>query len=324
MQSFFRFVIVSLAALAPALPAQDWAGLKAPQAAEPGARALGVSVDYGSFQRWALPGGNAALLDVDGLVKQQQRIEVGLELDWQWNDRWGCRLALPYRFAEFSRLPPEGFVYNFRLDDPNLRRAENTGDLSLDLRRAWGPWLGAALEITAPTGLGPFEAPHPMVATGEGRWQFEPRFIAGAETGEHQFWLQAGFPVQAGREANLSSQAPLGFEAAGPQTPSGGGAWLGPRYGAHGVAGWAWIWYRDKDSRHALALEADAWLRGAWNVGGNDLPGTQQQSLVLVPQLMSDFGRFKALAAWTSPVLASQNVPVSTYGTTHLRVLYGF
>src|SRR6185503_10342607 len=122
--------------------------------------------------------------EADGIYKLQRQVSLQLDLAWQLNQAWGLKLGLPYQLAEFSPYLPSNVVGNFSLNDPALRRTDSLGDISLDLRRAWGPEPGAQggsgalwLTVVAPSGIGPFEAPSTMAATGEGRWQVQPGFV---------------------------------------------------------------------------------------------------------------------------------------------------
>jgi hypothetical protein len=305
--------------------------LKAVRVATPGSLQASLGVVHSVHESWALGDRFAYLRDADGLYKEQRRVGLQLDLAWQWDPAWGLKLGLPYELAEFSPIAPEGFVNNFSLNEPSLRRTDSLGDLSLDLRRAWGPEADQAglsgalwLSLVAPTGIGPYEAPSTMAATGEGRWQVQPGFVLGYKRGSLAGILQASAPLQLGREASLSSAVALGFGANGPQLAPSGNVWLGPRYGAQGGLGLAWDWYAEGRDRHSLGLEFRAWQRSPLDMGGVLTPDTEQYEAGFIPQLQSHFGRFHALAAWSLPLLLGNNVAASHDGGSYLRMDYEF
>jgi hypothetical protein len=320
------------AALAPALWAgQDWVALKAVRVAEAGSFQASLGVAHSVQESWALGNRFAFLRDADGIYKLQRRVDLQMDLAWQWNQAWGLKLGLPYELMEFSPYPPVGAVPNFRLDDPGLRRTDGLGDVSLDLRRAWGPEPGSEgfssalwFNVAAPTGIGPFEASTTLAATGEGRWQLQPGLVLSFKRGAWAWLMQASAPVQLGRESTVSSRAVVGFGEDGPQFTPGGNVWLGPRYGAQGAVGLSWDWYAEEGSRHSLGIELSARHRGPLDLGGVLTPDTEQDQAGFIPQLQSHFGRFHALAAWNLPLLYGNNVAASYDGGSYLRVDYGF
>jgi hypothetical protein len=309
----------------------DWVALKSPRVAPPKGYQLSLGVAHSVLESWALGDHFAYLRETDGIYKQQRRVDLDLDFGWQWNQDWGLKLNLPYVLTEFSPFPPPGTIQDFQLNDPTLRRTDSVGDLSLELRRAWGPEAdvaglaaGVFLGVAAPTGIGPFEASSTMAATGQGRWGFQPGFLLSYRLSDWTFAMQGSGLLQLGRESTLSSAASLGFNDAGPLLAPGGNAWLGPRYGVQGAAGLAWEWYAGTDGRHSVALEFSASQRSPLDVGGQGIPDTEEVQGGFIPQLQSQIGRFHALAAWSLPLLIGNNVLSSFDGGSHLRVDYEF
>lgn len=311
---------------------QDWLTLRHPRPLDPGQVELGLELRSADAQSWHRGAELAWLRDADGLVKEQRRMDGELQLRWQATARLALELDVPAVMAELAPLPPVGFYYNFRLNDPTLRRSEGLGDLRLGARGvlAWDPkgfsagWL---LQLTAPTGLGPFEAPQPLAATGDGRWQAQAGFSAGCQFGEFQVWAQSQARLQFGRQADLSAAAPVSYDPSGPQyLPQAGAQWLSPRWGSDSVLGLGWDWYHDEDSRHSLAIEVVG--RQLQGLGAGDafsaLGGTDSASLAVIPQLQARFGRFHALGGWQAPFLFATNMPAPDYGQLILRADYAF
>lgn len=310
---------------------QDWAYLKSARVAEPGHAQLSLGLIHSVQQTWAQGQSFSFMRDSVGSFRLQRSIKTRLDLGWQASDAWGLKLGVPYNFAEFSPFTPAGAAPSYRLNDPDVRRADSLGDLSLEWRRAWGveesvPGSALALlfTVTGPSGLGPFESPHPMAATGEGRWQVEPGFVLSAFNGTLSLVAQVSAPIQAGRETTLSSEAALGFGPNAPLQAPGGNVWLGPRYGVNAGLGFGWQWYAAEDSRQVIAIELQGWQRSPLDLGGTLTPDTEQMGLRSIPQLQADFGRFHALASWELPFIYANNEAASDFGASHLRVDYGF
>lgn len=316
---------------APLAAGQDWVALRSVRVAQPGQGQVSFGLAHSVQQSWALGDRFAFLRESNGDFKIQRRVDAQLDLAWQPSAAWGLKLGLPYHWVELSPYPVAGSSPSYRLDDASVRRTDSLGDLSLEARRAWGPDAGQAgasgalwLSVVAPTGIGPFEAQHPMAATGEGRWQIAPGLVVGASSGTWSVFAQAGAPVQMGRESSVSSEAVLGYGTDGPRLPAGGNVWLGPRYGVQGSLGLAWDWLSDEDMRQTLALEFQGWQRSPLDQGGVLTPDTEQSALGFVPQLHAHYGRFHAVAGWSLPYNYANNIASPDYGGSHLRVDYGF
>lgn len=331
-----RYGILKFAALSllfgPALSlsaGQDWAHLRAIRVAESGHFQSSLSLQHSVQTSWAQGDHFAYFREANGDYRLQRVITATLDLGWQWAPDWGAKLSVPYALTEVSSYPP--YSYNYSLADSAVHRADGVGDIRLELRRAWGvepgvsgPSAGLWLGVLGPSGLGPFEAPHPLAATGEGRWQIEPGLVIGASNGVLSVVAQVGAPVQLGREANLVSEAAIGFGPNGPQMPAPGRVYLGARTGVEGGLGAAWLWHDAEDSRQTIAVECQAWQRSALDIDGVLQRDTENVGLRFVPQLHADFGRFKAMAAWELPFLYANNEAASDFGGSHLRVDYGF
>lgn len=307
---------------------QDWAHLRAVRVAETGQVEASLGIQHSVQTSWAQGDHFAYFREVNGDYRLQSVIAAELDLGWQLSQAWALKLAVPYVLTEVSAFPPTSF--NYSLGDGSVHRADGLGDIQLELRRGWGAEPGVAgasaglwLSLLGPSGLGPFEAPHPLAATGAGRWQVEPGLVAGASNGVLSVVAQVGVPVQLGRESQVPAEAALSYGPSGPLLPPAGAAWLGPRTGVEGGLGLAWLWHDAEDSRQTLAVEVQAWQRSPLDIGGVLQPDTENIGVRCVPQLHADFGRFKALAAWELPFLYANNEAASDFGAAHLRVDYG-
>jgi hypothetical protein len=324
------FVIAALSL--PLWGGQDWVDIKATRVAEPGAFQTSLGLYYSVQDVWALGDRYVYLVEANGDYKLQRLTDLEWDLGWQLNPAWGLKLSVPYNFSEVSDYPLDGVIPYYRLNDATLRRADGLGDVSLELRRAWGPepghdgWArGLWLGLTAPTGLGPFEAPHTLAATGEGRWQGQGGFVVGWTRGSFNLIVQGSARAQLGRDADVSTMADLGYGANGPNVPqTGGPEWLGPRFGGDEALALGWDWYVEGDTRQTIGLELRGSQLSALDQGGALTPDTQASSLGILPQLQASFGAFHVLAAWEAPILYGNNVAASYDGGSHLRVDYGF
>ena len=320
---------LSLPLSPPLFAGQDWAHLRAVRVADSGHVEASLGVQHSVQTSWAEGDHFAYFREVNGDYRLQRVITAEVDLGWQWSPAWGAKLAVPYALTEVSSYPP--YSYNYSLADSTVHRNDGVGDIQLELRRAWGvePGLAGAsagswLGVVGPSGLGPFEASHPLAATGMGRWQIEPGFVVGTSNGVLSVVAQVGAPLQLGREARIANEAALGYGPNGPLLPAPGAVWLGTRTGVEGGVGLAWLWYNAEDSRQTIAVECQAWQRSALDIDGVLQPDTENVGLRFVPQLHADFGRFKAMAAWELPFLYANNEAASDFGASHLRVDYGF
>lgn len=323
-----RCLTLFLAWLAVPLPASsDWLAQPLPR---PLAQAWEISLGLRQAQRetWAHRGGHALLVEADG-QKVERRLEGRLDLRWQAGPRGSLVLTVPLVFAELATWG--GAVAWPRVDDPGVARSQGLGDLGLEWRHdrggpqgwAWGFGLG----LQGPSGLGPWEAPHPLAATGEGRWQGRLRLSAGHQGRSVGFFGTLAGRAQDGREAVLAPAAPLLYDAGGVRlVPAelAGPAYLAPRLGAEGVLGMAWDWHRDEDSRHSLGLSLAARHLGPWGVGGRAVEETAPTLVWLQPELQARFGGFGVLLGWQSPALYDDNLAVPYWGELILRLDHAF
>jgi len=220
-------------------------------------------------------------------------------------------------------------------NSPLALRGGGLGDVRLGLR---GPWLGSSpglqlgwsLQLIAPTGLGPFDSTTPLAATGDGRWQAQPGLVfGGGGDGDLEAWVQVQGRWQFGREAWVSSQAPLGYT--GDTTKStyitprtSGPVWLNPRWGGDAAAGLGWNWYRDADQRHTLAVELLGHWLSPWVMDGVDQGLGDECSVQVQPELQAHFGSFTVLGGWRSAVIYGLGVPDANWGQLIFNGAYAF
>ena len=158
---------VLLAAVLPASP--DWMAMPI---ARPLPSILSLSLGLAQSQResWGREGGSVLLKDAEG-QKVQRLLQGRMDLRWQSGPYDSWVLTVPVVFNEAALWT--GAVSSPRVDDAGVDRSQGLGDLGLGWRHDRGGALGGAwglgLGLLAPTGLGPWEAPHPLAATGEGR-----------------------------------------------------------------------------------------------------------------------------------------------------------
>ncbi|HXC62718.1 MAG TPA: hypothetical protein VNZ67_00090 [bacterium] len=225
-------------------------------------------------------------------------------------------------------------------DSPNALRGGGLGDIRLGLRGPWlgaapGPQLGWSLGLIAPTGQGPFDSTTPLAATGDGRWQVQPGLVCGGGgDGDLEAWIQVQGRWQFGREAWVSSLAPLGYTGTVQNSTyvtakTSGAVWLNPRWGGDAAAGLGWNWYRDADQRHTLAVELLGHWLSPWVIDGVDQglvdDGTEDECSVQVePELQAHFGAFTAVGGWRSAVLYGTGVPDPYWGQLIFNASYAF
>lgn len=316
-------------ATAPLAASQDWLSLPVP-AALPSGRRVELSLGLGQAQRelWSRGGGSQVITrEALGQVVQR-RLEGALGLRWQATPSLSAFAAVPGVFAELAVW--SGGLSNPRVDDPAVQRSQGLGDLRLGLRQDLdfgGSGLGWSLAATAPTGLGPWEAPHPAAATGEGRWAAELALFSQGRLGRWHWHSAVRGGLQLGREAVLSGGAPIGYLDAGPvllPAAQTGPAYLDPRWSAGGALGLGWDWYQDQEERHSVALAVCARRQGPLSVGRAPVPDTDSSLLYLQPELQARFAGLHALAGWQSPALESLNAAVPYWGELHFRLDHAF
>jgi hypothetical protein len=220
-------------------------------------------------------------------------------------------------------------------NSPYALRGGGLGDVRLGLRGTLlgagpGPQLGWSLGLIAPTGQGPFDSTTPLAATGDGRWQAQPGLVfGGGGDGALEAWFQAQGRWQFGREAWVSSLAPLGYTGdtthstyLSPRTS--GAVWLNPRWGGDAVAGFGWNWYRDADQHHTLAVELLGHWLSPWAMDGVDQGLGDECSVQVEPELQAHFGTFTVVGGWRSAVLYGLGVLDANWGQLIFNASYDF
>lgn len=321
---------MALGTAVPLAASQDWLSLPVPGALAEGKRVeLSFSIDQSQAEQWARRDGALVITrEAFGQVVQR-RLEGALGLRWQATPSFSAFVAAPVAFAEMAVWT--GAVSSPRVDDPAVQRSQGLGDLRLGLRQDLGLSHGAAfgwsLAAIAPTGLGPWEAPHPAAATGEGRWAGALDLFSQWQTGRWHWHSAAGAGLQFGREDVLSSAAPIAYDDAGALTLPAeltGAVYLDPRWNAQGAIGLGWDWYQDQDERHSLTLAVCGRRLGPLSIGGTAVPDSDSSQLWLQPELQARFAGLQALAGWQSPYLIALNTAAPYWGELHFRLDHAF
>lgn len=306
----------------PLAASDDWLAQPVPH---PLARAyeLGLGVQQVQRETWAHENGHVLLQESDG-QKVQRVLSGSLDLRWQAGAHDSLEASFPLVFTEMAVW--FGALTTPRLGDPSVERSQGLGDIEVGWRHDRGSW-GLGLSLIGPSGLGPWDAPHPLAATGEGRWQGKLRVSAGLSGRSVSSFVSVTGFLQGGREAELSPVAPLLYDAGGVRflpPAATGNVYLDPRWGAEGAWGLAWDWYRGDDSRHSLALSVAGRHLGPLGVGGRVIDDTAAARVWLQPELQARFGAFEALAAWQSPALLDDNLAVPYWGELHFKLSHAF
>ncbi|MGH7441813.1 MAG: hypothetical protein ACREKE_03970, partial [bacterium] len=261
----------------------DWLGIEVPQPFDAGVLNVSERLSCVEYDAWEDGGAYNYMVNGDGSLDVENLVALDTRLDWRLNKSLYVELDVPTVFNEFSPYSPNGLQY-YNVGAPGVEEAQGLGDMGLALRGAFTGKSGAAqggnagwiLEMIAPTGLGPFDAAQTTAATGAGRWQLIPGLVFGGKSGPWEGWLQARGRVQFGQQAFVPSDAYVDWVSTFQNGVSitannivlpgaGGTVWLGPRCGADAVAGLAWVWYQDSNTRLALAGEATAHWLSPWS-----------------------------------------------------------
>ena len=327
-----------LLALWPAfLPAQDdWLSLPVPQPLSGGARAeVGLAVASGEAIGWVRGLDEGYFTSVTWTSRTLKMVGLDVALRAKLGGSLVLEAHIPLLFNELS--PNDDAVpVTYGPQDPTVLRQQGLGDIQLGLRgglfgHPGGLQAGWSLGVVAPTGLGPFDAKDPLLATGAGRWQgLAALVLGGGQQGPLETWLWAQGRYQAGRTAWVSNQAYLVYVGDAftsvPQAPADSGAvWLDPRWGIDADWGLAWNWYRDAEERHSVAVELVGSGLSPWSIDGHDQGWGPQLAWALQPELILRFGRFNASGGVRFPVLVgSFNTLGIPNGTLLVNVSYAF
>lgn len=215
-------------------------------------------------------------------------VDLAGTLRWQATDRLGLQAALPWSFIEM------GAGQSNLVNDEGVRRGDHSGDASAACRL----WLGAvgserrnaqaglALGVAAPTGLSPWQARHPWLATGTGGWAFTAGVNASQRVGGVELGESAAGAFNLGHEATLPAEV----------SPTAGAAYpAGPAFVRPGAAlklGVSLMALLARDGRATYQVGGD--LRWAfqreYEVGGRAVPGTNTKAVELYPQFKAVFG----------------------------------
>jgi hypothetical protein len=323
----------------------DWLGIEVPRPMDSGTFTLDVRLDEAARQSWEDGQHWYYMVDQYHNVMIQNIITIDTRLDWQLSRRLVLEADVPVVFNEFYPIVDGGENY-FSVGTPEVSQSQGIGDIRLGLRgmlnaKPEGFNAGWIASLVGPSGLGPFQAPSTMAATGAGRWQLLPGFVVGGLSGSWEAWVQCVGRIQFGQTAVSSSQTYLDWQ--GQATPGyplsegiptvgvpnnfslpTGTVWLGPRYGEDVVAGLAWIWYRDQTSRVSTGVEcAQHWL-SPWTTGAGPIGLPPEESVVFTPEVQARFGRYSALMGWQLKYLWAQGLPAPSYGDLLFDAAYTF
>jgi hypothetical protein len=309
----FMALLASLAR--PLAAGQDSLALLDPQAlARPGFESS-LQVDAWERDRWSSLDSSRALSEKGTQyfpdADTQKGVDMDLWLRWQASLGQALELDLPWRFAEFSPYQ-WGTASTPQRNDPTVLRGDHMGDITLRWRGAasWGgsearrAAVGANLVVVAPTGLGPYESPHPLAASGEGGWAFGGGASASQSLGALRFSQQASGLWRLGYAADIRALSPT----AGLELPLGSdyvrpGPSLLAGLGMLGLLardGWASYWLGS-----ALRCQAQA----DWQVAGSSVAGTGSWDVDLMPEFKAEFGTAFTLDVGARVPLVLVNLP---------------
>jgi hypothetical protein len=271
-------------------------------------------------------GGSYLIPDADGVSKSVKGFRFDLDILWAASQRNLLELSIPYYNQEFSAYNPANTLPS-SLGDPTVRRADASGDLALAYRRlllgrAGAPLrAGASLGLSAPTGQGPFESQHPLVATGDGGFVGSLALDLQARAGDWMLWLQADAPYEFGYSADIAPGTFVGFAPdESPETLPGGRAWVSRDFSYEGLLGLGWNWYSSGLAHHRLALEAQFKRQGPMLIDGKPILDSDSIGVNLVPEARFAFDGGPGLnLGWILPMLET-NQPVGYWGEILIRV----
>lgn len=291
-----------------------------------------ISAEYLNEAHWADRNGDIVnfngvnqpgIPDNDGIVKSVKGYVFDLRLLWAPDKNDLLEAWLPYDNIEFSAYTP-GQTTPTLLDDPTVRRADASGDLGLAYRRllvGGGPLrLGLGLEVTGPTGQGPFESANPFVATGAGG--FSAAATLDAETGYKGFllWTEERVPYLLAYQADIPQNTIIAYDPSGnPETLNGGTADVSSGFSYSALLGLGWDWYVTEKVRHRIALEVQWVDQGEIILSGQGIPDTERKTLNVVPEARFAFNEgFAVNLGVYLPNWYATNQPVGSYPETLL------
>jgi hypothetical protein len=267
------------------------------------------------------------MLDSDGVEKSVKGFRFELRGLLKVSSQDLLDFSIPYFNQEFSRYSPDQ-VFPNSLDDSTVRRADAIGDISLGWRRSLfsveALGLGASLELSLPTGQGPFNSSHPLVATGEGG--FVAALALDALTGSREFplWIQGRLPWEPGYSADIAPGTFLSFSS-DPSNPihtlAGGRAYVSRGFSYELDGGLGWLWYETPHAAHRLAVELKWTERAPLALDGLVLDETRQESFEVLPQARFSFsGGYALNLGWILPLYRQSNQAVSYFGEVLARM----
>jgi hypothetical protein len=219
-------------------------------------------------------------------------------------------LRLPYYFQEFSWVY-DGYTPPAALDDANVSRGDGLGDLSLAWRAlvlTTPHWSGGfSIEGTAPTGLGPYSSPTPLVATGQGNFGGALALNLRGAVRSISAWAEGRVILDFGSNV----------------TTAGREVFVHRDRGFDLNAGLGWVWAESQAYQHSLVIEMSRATRGSWIVDGHPLAYSATTSLDLYPQMRFSYVRgFTFTLGWQLPLWLATNQAVSYWGEPMLRADY--
>jgi hypothetical protein len=251
------------------------------------------------------------------------------DLMWQQSARNLFEASLPYYDEEFSPYQGSGtFGLASNLNDSFANKSDTYGDLSLGWRGlalggTGSVWhVGAGLDLSVPTGLGPFSSPNPLVATGIGGFAVAGLVDAEAARGDWKGWIQIRVPYEFGYYAAIPPQTFVAYSPDGPVVLQGGRAWVNREFSYGATAGVGWDWYVSDTSRHRLSVEAQWADQGAMLLDGQPVLDSYNSELDIVPEVRFGFDKTLAInAGWLLPTMV-ENRTFSNIGEILVRLDY--
>ena len=241
------------------------------------------------------PGGNVistgAIYGLKGM--SQKGVDVTLELRWFDGGRTELELLAPYHFLEYSpaRL--------WDTEATNIYSGDHLGDLELrhrlllwSLNSGSRAFLGSLVSlVTAPTGVGPWQASHPFIATGLGTWSAGTGLVLGQKAGPVRLWQQVSASYVLGYEGSIPAGALITPEPEGVADLSlpGGKGWIKPGDELELLGGFSVCLIQNQDAAYYGGMEIKAAFSGETSLDSGNIAGSNTKSLDLYPQVKADF-----------------------------------
>ncbi len=225
----------------------------------------------------------------------QKGIDLTLGLHWQATRHQALELLVPYRYVEFS---PPRLLNDQPFAPGQVISGDHLGDLLLrhrlllweGHRREYGAWAGWINSLSLPTGAGPFSAPHPFVASGQGTLVATTGLHALEKAGDLRLWQELDGSWAFGYQGTVPAGYPLEPLSDGSvATLAGGPAYIKPGNSLRFLGGVMADLIHSADGVYSVGGEISATVTQSLQLGGRDVPDTNLKSIDLYPQFKADF-----------------------------------